>query len=387
MDVIEIDGASNNSVDQVRELREDCQYAPAQCRYKIYIIDEVHMLTTQAFNALLKTLEEPPPHVKFIFATTESQKLLPTIVSRCQRFEFRPIPDPVIADRLLEIAKSEKIQVETNAIDSIAHMANGGMRDAQSILDQLISFCGDAITEKEVIDVYGLASRERIEAMARAMATGDYGALLALIEELAREGRDLYRVLVDLQVYVREALLDAVKRGGNSGRLGESLSAEALMRMLDTLQAGESQVKMGLSERVNFEVTLLKAVEASRTRAIDSLIRELSSLAKGLPKEGVDERRGEVAEDKVDHQRLSVGATEPPDPVSDGSPTGEDRGLQKEIWTEAEGGSPGERASEELRPRLEKLVAQLPESTRKILEEELRGQFRDVRRYNPNELV
>ena len=312
MDVIEIDGASNNSVDQVRELREDCQYAPAQCRYKIYIIDEVHMLTTQAFNALLKTLEEPPPHVKFIFATTESQKLLPTIVSRCQRFEFRPIPDPVIADRLLEIAKSEKIQVEKNAIDSIAHMANGGMRDAQSILDQLISFCGDAITEKEVIDVYGLASRERIEAMARAMAAGDYGALLALIEELAREGRDLYRVLVDLQVYVREALLDAVKRGGNSGRLGESLSAEALMRMLDTLQAGESQVKMGLSERVNFEVTLLKAVEASRTRAIDSLIRELSSLAKGLPKEGVDERRGEVAEDKVDHQRLSVGATEPP---------------------------------------------------------------------------
>ena len=387
MDVIEIDGASNNSVDQVRELREDCQYAPAQCRYKIYIIDEVHMLTTQAFNALLKTLEEPPPHVKFIFATTESQKLLPTIVSRCQRFEFRPIPDPVIADRLLEIARSEKIQVETNAIDSIAHMANGGMRDAQSILDQLISFCGDAITEKEVIDVYGLASRERIEAMARAMAAGDYGALLALIEELAREGRDLYRVLVDLQVYVREALLDAVKRGGNSGRLGESLSAEALMRMLDTLQAGESQVKMGLSERVNFEVTLLKAVEASRTRAIDSLIRELSSLAKGLPKEGVGERRGEIAEDKVDHQCVSVGATEPPVTVSDGSATGEDRGLQKEIWTEAEGGSPGERASEELRPRLEKLAAQLPESTRKILEEELRGRFRGVRRYNPNELV
>ena len=388
MDVIEIDGASNNSVDQVRELREDCQYAPAQCRYKIYIIDEVHMLTTQAFNALLKTLEEPPPHVKFIFATTESQKVLPTIVSRCQRFEFRPIPDRVIADRLLEIAKSEEIQVETNAIDSIAHMANGGMRDAQSILDQLISFCGDAITEKEVIDVYGLASRERIEAMAKAMAEGDYGALLALVEKLAGEGRDLYRVLVDLQVYVREALLDAVKRGGNSGRLGESLSAEALMRMLDTLQAGESQVKMGLSERVNFEVTLLKAVEASRTRAIDSLIRELSDLAKGLPKAEVGERRGEVAEDKIDHRRPSVGATEPLETVSHGSAKGQDRrGLQKEILTEAEGGSPDERMSEELRPRLEKLAAQLPESTRKVLKEELRGQFRGVRRYKPEELV
>ena len=387
MDVIEIDGASNNSVDQVRELREACQYSPAQCRYKIYIIDEVHMLTTQAFNALLKTLEEPPSHVKFIFATTESQKVLPTIVSRCQRFEFRPIPDPVIAERLLEIAESEKVEVEANAIDSIAHMANGGMRDAQSILDQLISFCGDTITEKEVIDVYGLASRERIEAMAKAMAAGDYGALLALVEELALEGRDLYRVLVDLQVYVREALLDAVKGGGNSGRLGESLSAEALMRMLDTLQAGESQVKMGLSERVNFEVTLLKAVEASRSRAIDSLIRELSSLAKGLPKEGLVEESGEVARGTAEPKSQSVGATESPVKVSHGSVTGEDRELQKEIWAEAEGNSPGERSSEELKPRIEKLAAQLPESTRKILEEELRGQFRGVRPYKPEELV
>ena len=125
MDVIEIDGASNNSVDQVRDLREDCQYAPTQCTFKIYIIDEVHMLSTAAFNALLKTLEEPPEHVKFFFATTEAHKVLPTIVSRCQRFEFRPISDKVIAEKLTEISKAEGIEVEAEAIASIARLANG----------------------------------------------------------------------------------------------------------------------------------------------------------------------------------------------------------------------------------------------------------------------
>ena len=147
MDVIEIDGASNNSVDQIRSLREECQYTPTQCTYKIYIIDEVHMLSTAAFNALLKTLEEPPEHVKFFFATTEAHKVLPTIVSRCQRFEFRPIEESVIAEKLTVIAKAEGIEVEKEALNAIARLANGGMRDAQSILDQMISFCGQQIKE------------------------------------------------------------------------------------------------------------------------------------------------------------------------------------------------------------------------------------------------
>ena len=156
MDVIEIDGASNNSVDQIRSLREECQYAPAQCTFKIYIIDEVHMLSTAAFNALLKTLEEPPEHVKFFFATTEAHKVLPTIVSRCQRFEFRPISETVIAEKLKIIIKAEGIEVDGKALDAIARLANGGMRDAQSILDQMISFCGKSIKESDVLDVYGL---------------------------------------------------------------------------------------------------------------------------------------------------------------------------------------------------------------------------------------
>ena len=276
MDVIEIDGASNNSVEQVRSLREECQFAPAQCTFKIYIIDEVHMLSTAAFNALLKTLEEPPEHVKFFFATTEAHKVLPTIVSRCQRFEFRPISDAVIVEKLMQICQTEGIKVEAPALVSIARLANGGMRDAQSILDQMISFCGSDIKEGDVLDVYGLVSGERIGQLAQALASLDYAAIVAAVDEFAAEGRDLYRILVDLQAHAREALLDAIQNAGNTKMLGVDMSNESIMRMLDALHRGEAAVQRGLSEKVNFEVVLLKASEESRSRAIDSLIKQVS---------------------------------------------------------------------------------------------------------------
>ncbi len=276
MDVIEIDGASNNSVEQVRSLREECQFAPAQCTFKIYIIDEVHMLSTAAFNALLKTLEEPPEHVKFFFATTEAHKVLPTIVSRCQRFEFRPISDAVIVEKLMQICQTEDIKVEAPALVSIARLANSGMRDAQSILDQMISFCGSDIKEGDVLDVYGLVSGERIGQLAQALASLDYAAIVAAVDEFAAEGRDLYRILVDLQAHAREALLDAIQNAGNTKMLGVDMSNESIMRMLDALHRGEASVQRGLSEKVNFEVVLLKASEESRSRAIDSLIKQVS---------------------------------------------------------------------------------------------------------------
>jgi DNA polymerase-3 subunit gamma/tau len=282
MDVIEIDGASNNSVDQVRDLRDDCQYAPAQCTFKIYIIDEVHMLSTAAFNALLKTLEEPPPHVKFIFATTEAHKLLATIVSRCQRFEFRPIPDDLIVQRLKEISEAEGIQADDDALLAVAHLANGGMRDAQSILDQMISFCGDSITEKDVLDVYGLVSQEKVKKLAESMASADYQGVVSSVDEFAQEGRDLYRVLLDLQTVVRTALLDSIHNKGQSTQLKTPLTTESLMRMQEALHASESSVQKGLSEKVNFEVALLKALEASRVRAIDSVIKQLTAVANQL---------------------------------------------------------------------------------------------------------
>ena len=288
MDVIEIDGASNNSVDQIRDLRDDCQYAPTQCSFKIYIIDEVHMLTTAAFNALLKTLEEPPPHVKFIFATTESHKVLPTIVSRCQRFEFRPIADEVIVEKLKTISEAEGINVERAALESIARLANGGMRDSQSILDQMISFCGNEITESDVLDVYGLASADRIAELARSIGSLNYPAILASVDAFADEGRDLFRILQDLQAHIRTALLDAIANKGSTDKLGTQLTTESIMRMLDALHQGEASVQKGLSEKVNFEVVLLKAAEESRSRAIDSLIKQLAKaeVSDGSSEEG-----------------------------------------------------------------------------------------------------
>lgn len=283
LDVIEIDGASNNSVDQVRSLREECQFAPAQCTYKIYIIDEVHMLSTAAFNALLKILEEPPAHVKFFFATTEAHKVLPTIVSRCQRFEFRPITDAVIVEKLQQICEAEGIRVEAEALKSIARLANGGMRDAQSILDQMISFCGNEVCESDVLDVYGLVGAERIAELAQAIGSLDFAAIIASVDRFVEEGRDLYRVLVDLEAHCREALLDAIQNGGSTEKLGTRLSTESVMRLLDTLHRGEASVQKGLSEKVNFEVVLLKAAEESRSRAIDSLIKQVAAAGGGAP--------------------------------------------------------------------------------------------------------
>ena len=277
MDVIEIDGASNNSVDQIRSLREECQYTPTQCTYKIYIIDEVHMLSTAAFNALLKTLEEPPEHVKFFFATTEAHKVLPTIVSRCQRFEFRPIEESVIAEKLTVIAKAEEIDVEKEALNAIARLANGGMRDAQSILDQMISFCGQQIKESDVLDVYGLVGIEEVKALACDMASLAYTQLMDRISGFVAGGRDLIRVHHDLLGYIREVLLDAIQNNGNTALLGSEMTTASLMRMSEILQKGESSIRTGLSERANFEIVLLKAAEESRSLEIDSLIQTIAA--------------------------------------------------------------------------------------------------------------
>src|SRR3989454_877271 len=194
LDVLEIDGASNNGVEQVRDLRETCKYAPASSKFKIYIIDEVHMLTTAAFNALLKTLEEPPAHVKFMFATTEPEKVLPTILSRCQRFDLRRIPVALIVKHLTHIAKLEKVKVEEAALHAIARGAEGGMRDAESALDQLISFCGDQILESDVLSMFGLAAQGQILALAAAVLKGDAETVLRELHELGRHGKDLGRL-------------------------------------------------------------------------------------------------------------------------------------------------------------------------------------------------
>ena len=279
MDVLEIDGASNNGVEQVRNLRDDVRYGAADGKFKIYIIDEVHMLSAAAFNALLKTLEEPPPHVKFIFATTEAEKVLPTIVSRCQRFDLKPIADDVIVARLTQIAQAEKINVEPAALAAIARLAAGGMRDSQSILDQMIAFCGDSVTEADVLEVYGLVAPDKVNALLKAVVMADYATISALVDEFDANGRDFVRLVGDLQVRTRTVLLDAVRSNGTSSQLGAPLSVESLSRLLDALRSSEGSLKFGLNEKANFEISMLRAVEECRARAIDTLIRDLASMS------------------------------------------------------------------------------------------------------------
>ncbi|MDR3229229.1 MAG: DNA polymerase III subunit gamma/tau [Puniceicoccales bacterium] len=290
LDVVEIDAATNRSIEDAKLIREACQYAPAECKFKIFIIDEIHQLSKDAFNALLKTLEEPPEHIKFIFATTEVEKLLPTIISRCQRFEFLPIPEKQIAGRLAEIVAADGVEASEDALLAIARLANGGMRDSQSILDQAISFCGKKITAVDVANIYGLVPAADIEALASAMAAGDFAGVVALVDRFSTEGRDLHRALQDTQARVRGAMLDAIRSGGKTAVLGAPLATEQLLRMLETLQAGEHIVRNGLSVRAAFEVTLLKAVEQSRARAIDTLIKEIASLSADLPTEAGEKK-------------------------------------------------------------------------------------------------
>ena len=207
IDVIEIDGASNNSVDQVRDLRDNARYAPTRGQYKIYIIDEVHMLSTAAFNALLKTLEEPPAHVKFIFATTDVHKVLPTILSRCQRFDLRRISIQDIVGRLRSGCKEEGIKITEDALIAIARGAEGGLRDAESALDQLISFRGKDLTEEDVLAVFGLVSREMLEQLSTAILTNNIAEIMSLIAQMDQGGKDLQRIVMELLDLYRNLLV------------------------------------------------------------------------------------------------------------------------------------------------------------------------------------
>ncbi len=234
VDVMEIDGASNNSVDQVRDLRENVQYAPAQNEKKIYIIDEVHMLSRAAFNALLKTLEEPPDHVIFIFATTEIDKVPDTIRSRCQRFDFRLIPQKTIVSCLEEICEKEDIPAEKEALFLIAKFAEGSLRDAQSILDQMINFTGageDKITQQLVSQTWGLAPYDKLIEFMGAIADKNSEKVLETVHEHLSAGKDLMALVADLAEMSRNLLL--LKKQPDAEYFGESLPERLISRLKD----------------------------------------------------------------------------------------------------------------------------------------------------------
>src|SRR3954468_17360651 len=290
LDVLEIDGASNNGVEQVRDLRETCKYAPASSKFKIYIIDEVHMLSTAAFNALLKTLEEPPAHVKFMFATTEPEKVLPTILSRCQRFDLRRIPVALIVKHLGDIARLEKVKIDEAALHAIARGADGGMRDAESALDQLISFCGASIVEEDVLSMFGLAAQSQILALSRAILTGNAEAALRELNDLTQHGKDLGRLIADLLYHLRNLLIFQVSKGDRkllevSETEGASLAEESalispdgLTRIMEVLTESESRLRDAASKKIFIEVALLKAIQARSAVSIDAVIERLQEL-------------------------------------------------------------------------------------------------------------
>jgi DNA polymerase-3 subunit gamma/tau len=310
LDVIEIDGASNNSVEDVRELRDNVRYAPAKGRYKIYLIDEVHMLSSAAFNALLKTLEEPPAHVKFIFATTEPQKVLPTILSRCQRFDLHRIPANLIAQHLQFIAGKEKITLEPAAAHSIARGAEGGLRDAESMLDQLVAFCGEKISESDVLNVFGFTSEQTVIDLTGRILGGETSAALDLLYQQSESGKDMMRLMSDLIVYLRDLLVfkakpDALKEDVDLdvqkalAAHAELIATDRLLELIDQFAAAEGRMKWAPNKKLHFEVALIKAVLSLSQVTLNEVIENLSALRDGKAVAGIGDA-GAVAAAGVD---------------------------------------------------------------------------------------
>ena len=292
LDVIEIDGASNNSVEDVRQLRDNVRYAPAKGRYKIYLIDEVHMLSSAAFNALLKTLEEPPPHVKFIFATTEPQKVLPTILSRCQRFDLHRIPANLIAQHLQFIAGKEKITLEPAAAHAIARGAEGGLRDAESMLDQLVGFCGEKISEADVLNVFGFTSQQTVAGFTEKILRGATADAVQLLQEQSEAGKDMMKLMSDLIAYLRDLLVFKVKPDALSEDvdldLQKSLAGQAklletdrLLELIDQFAGAESRMKWAPNKKLHFEVALIKAIQGLSQVTLNEVIENLNALRDG----------------------------------------------------------------------------------------------------------
>jgi DNA polymerase-3 subunit gamma/tau len=358
LDVLEIDAASNRGIDEIRELRETCRYTPASGKFKIYIIDEVHMLTKEAFNALLKTLEEPPAHVKFMFATTDPEKVLPTILSRCQRFDLRRIPVALISKHIEHIAKKEKVKIEPTALYAIARGAEGALRDAESTLDQLISFCGEKIEEADVLSMFGLVAQGQLLDLARAVLAGEIEPALRQLNDFADHGKDLGRLLSDLLNHFRNLLIFQVSRGdlamleiseAEGAALAEQskmIGHEGLTRILEVFADAEMRLRDAASKKILIEVALLRAIEARTAVNLDSVLKQLQSLREG----------GEVVS-------IPVAAPKPP-PAR--SPFRADSGAgvspAKHIATETPsgagetpaeaGGTPAPLALEDLWPRL-----------------------------------
>ena len=287
IDVLEIDAASNTGVDSIRELRENARYAPARDRNKIFIVDEVHMLSTSAFNALLKILEEPPPHVTFIMATTERHKLPATILSRCQQFVFRTIPAGEILEHLKKIAQREGIQVGEGALEYVVKAAEGSMRDAQSLLDQIIAFGGQEIADDDVREILGFIPTDILDRTTEALIARDSKALLDVVEIVVDQGLNLQQFVREFLPRIRDLLLAKLNIADKILATPEerstivtqagSFSEQDLVRFFDMLLRLENDLRWTSEPRFHLEVACIKLAKVGQLRDIEEVIRDLKS--------------------------------------------------------------------------------------------------------------
>lgn len=308
LDVTELDAASHNKVEDVKPIIESVVFKPAVSRFKIFIVDECHMLTNAAWNALLKTLEEPPPWVRFIFATTEGDKVLATIVSRCQRFDLRRIQTNDIVSRLKYVCEREGIDAEEDALLAIARGAEGGMRDALSSLDQLISFKGNKVTEADALGVFGLVSRAELERLAQAILAGDVAGILNAIETFDSAGKNMRRLAGELLLHFRnlvvvQALGPEAKSLEATSEQVKTLVAQAsgidagrVFKICDQLAEMEDKLRYVLSVRTLIEMSLIRASRIATTATIDELLKIVKGTGKGASAGGAgSETRSEGA--------------------------------------------------------------------------------------------
>ena len=294
VDVIEIDAATHTQVEKARELCEDVQHLPIRSKYKIYIIDEVHMLSKSAWNALLKTIEEPPAHAKFIFATTEVNKVLPTVISRCQRFDLRRIQQPAIAARLRMIADAENVKISDAAINVIAQAADGGMRDAQSLLDQLISFFGgdeSGITEEQALNLFGLTAPQEMESLLNSITHNDRAAVIRDIHDFAEQGKNLETLFEEIISWLRGILLSRIL-GDNTvsvldetpekidafRRIAATIAPASVQRLLESISGAGYLLRDAINKQVFLESILLKAMRIAHAPQIADLIARLNQI-------------------------------------------------------------------------------------------------------------
>ena len=325
VDVFEIDGASNNSVDQIRELRENVKYMPAHSLYKIYIIDEVHMLSIAAFNALLKTLEEPPPHVMFVFATTEPRKIPITILSRCQRHDFRRINVESISKHMKELCAKEGVKIAVDSLELIAREAGGSMRDGLSLLDQVMSCTKGAITHEHVLNILGVIDREIIFNLSAAILRGEIQEVLDILDDIYNSGHDMKKLYADLIEHFRNLLI--VKMVEKSDRLVDIPSHEIdlmldqvkevtrtfLNQILDLLFKEEIFILNSTQPRLAIEMVFIKMFQMKPVLPIDVLIEKLDNLRKDIFKPRTNfrdtENRPMFKDNEEDSTKISVEAS------------------------------------------------------------------------------